>query len=587
MSKQHVKELINQAVTQLKNEEFLLIKESPDFYIEATKDKKHGDLACNVAMMLAKPAKRRPRELAELIVKKLPLSENIQKVEIAGPGFINFFLSNGALYSAVTEIINEGENYGKSDFGKGKKVLLEFVSANPNGPLHVGHGRHAAYGAVVGDLLDSQGFNVTREYYLNDAGRQMDIITTSVWLRYLELCGEEIVFPVNAYKGEYVIEIAHKLFEKNSKDFYKQAKDVFVNLPKDESDGGDKEIYIDALIARNKELLGDSDYEKIFTLVLAVIQKIIHDDLQIFGVNYESWFSEKKFVSNDVVDRLLNDLTSKGRTYTKEGALWFRSTDFGDEKDRVLVRSNGVKTYFANDLAYHINKFERGFDLVIDIFGSDHHGYVPRMQAGLEAFGIDNSKMIFLLGQFVTLYRGGEQVQMSTRSGSFVTLSELLDEVGKDAARFFYVMRKSEQHIDFDLDLAKSKSNENPVYYIQYAHARICSVLNQAKDKSLTFDQDIAFNNLHLLTEKEEFKLIGTIGRYKDLLLKAAINYEPHALTNYLRDLATDFHSYYNNQQFLVDDPALRNARLALIFAARQIIANGLKLVGVGAPEKM
>lgn len=585
MSKQHIEQLIYAALNKLHQSGQLLI-ETPVFQVDGTKDKQHGDFACNIALTLAKTAQRKPRDLAELIVRALPESKQITKVEIAGPGFINFFLSSEALFSVITNIISAGEKFGQSNRGQGKRVLVEFVSANPNGPLHVGHGRHAAYGAVVSDLLETIGYQVHREYYVNDAGRQMDIVTTSTWLRYLTLCGETLVFPANAYKGDYVIDIAHQLQEKSGNNLLVSAAKVFQGLPPDEPAGGDKEIYIDTLVHQVKELLGETQYRIVFDLVLSTIQKDIHDDLAEFGVHYQSWFSEREFVKSDAVDRNIEELTKKGVVYERDGALWFRSTDFGDEKDRVLQRSNGVRTYFANDLAYHINKFERGFDHAIDIFGADHHGYIPRMKAGLQARGIAPDNLTYLLVQFVTLYRGGQQVQMSTRSGSFVTLRELREEVGNDAARFFYVMRKCEQHVDFDLDLAKSQSNENPVYYIQYAHARICSVFRQLDEKLMRYNPEND-KQLVLLTQPHELQCLATLGRYPDIIINAAEQHEPHILTNYLRELATDFHSYYNSHQFLVEDEELRNARLTLIFATRQVLINGLKLLGVSTPENM
>lgn len=586
MAKQDLQKLILNAANALKQSGDLLT-DIPAFQVEPTKDKQHGDFACNIAMVLAKSAQRKPRELAQMIVDAIPISPKVKKIDIAGPGFINFFLSEDALTSVVIDIIAAGEKYGQSNLGQGKRVLIEFVSANPNGPLHVGHGRHAAYGAVVSDLLQTIGYDVHREYYVNDAGRQMDIVTTSTWLRYLALCNEEIIFPANAYKGDYVIEIARTLFNEKDKNYVIDANKVFENLPFDEPQGGDKDIYIDALVARAKTLLGEENYKTIFDVVLSTILKNIHDDLAEFGVHYQSWFSERDFVKSDVVDKNFAALKEKGVIYEKEGALWFRSTDFGDEKDRVLQRSNGIRTYFANDFSYHINKFERGFDHAIDIFGADHHGYIPRMRAGLQARGVPPEKLTYLLVQFVTLYRGGQQVQMSTRSGSFVTLRELREEVGNDAARFFYVMRKCEQHVDFDLDLAKSKSNENPVYYIQYAHARICSVFRQLNEKNIKYDQSHGLNQLALLVQPQEQTLLATLSRYQDVILTAATQHEPHILTNYLRDLATDFHGYYNSHQFLVDDTNLRDARLTLIIATRQLLINGLKLIGVSTPENM
>ncbi|EKD70449.1 MAG: hypothetical protein ACD_46C00533G0010 [uncultured bacterium] len=580
-----IEHLIQAALKQLQDEK-LLPNAPVVIQVEATRDKTHGDLASNIALMLAKSVQKKPREVAEMIKNALPASDYIAKVDIAGPGFLNFFLSTKGLFAVVQKILKEKENFGRSQIGREKKVLVEFVSSNPTGPLHVGHGRHAAFGAVVCNLLDAVGFKVYREYYVNDAGRQMDILTTSVWLRYLALCGEIFTFPANGYRGDYVIDIAKTLYEKHGKEFYFSAQQVFESLPPDEPQGGDKEIYIDAVINRAKTLLSG----KYFVIFDAGLQSILDDmsnDLAEFGVQFDNWFSERQFVATDIVDRVIEKLRAQDHVYEKEGALWFRATSFGDEKDRVLIRSNGQKTYFGNDAAYHINKFERGFDIAIDIFGSDHHGYVPRVKAAVHAAGIDPERLIHLLGQFVTLYRGGQQVQMSTRSGSFVTLRELRDEVGNDVARFFYVMRKYDQHIDFDLDLAKSQSNENPVYYVQYAHARICSVLRQLKEKHWEYDESNGLAHLDLLTAPQERQLLNTLSRYPDTIVNAALQYEPHLLTNYIRDLAADFHAYYNANQFLVDNKALRDARLALVKATRQVLINGFNLLGITAPETM
>ncbi len=586
MTKQHIEQLLQTTLQQL-TQAGQLPAELPRIQIDATKDKTHGDFATNVALILAKPAQRKPREIAEMIVKALPASAQVKKVEIAGPGFINFFLTADALYSVVNEIIKANAHYGCNNHGKNKRVLVEFVSSNPTGPLHVGHGRHGAYGAVLADLFAMNGYDVTREYYVNDAGRQMDILTVSVWLRYLALCGEVIPFPANGYQGDYVVDIARALYQQHNKQLSVVAAIVLRDLPLDEPQGGDKEMYIDAVIARAKELLGAERYYTVFGLTLDTILADISEDLAEFGVNFQNWFSERALAQTDAVNHTLEKLTAAGCTYERDGALWFRSTDFGDEKDRVLQRSNGMRTYFANDLAYHANKFERGFDIAINIFGSDHHGYVPRVRAGLKALQAPEDQWVHLLMQFVTLYRNGEQAQMSTRSGSFVTLRELRNDVGNDAARFFYVMRKHEQHIDFDLDLAKAQSTENPVYYIQYAHARICSVFRQLAEKKNPYLQAEGLQNLTLLTAEHELQLLSTLSRYSDVIASAAQQYEPYIVTNYLRDLATDFHSYYNSQQFLVEDSALRNARLTLILAARQVIANGLKLLGVSTPENM
>jgi arginyl-tRNA synthetase len=583
--KQHIEQLIQAALEQLRSDGKLAAA-TPVIQIDATKDKQHGDFASNIALLLAKPMQSKPRDVAAMIMAALPASANVSKVEIAGPGFINFFLTESAFHTIVPDILAAGEKFGLVNIGKGKKVLVEFVSSNPTGPLHVGHGRHAAYGSIVADLLSAVGYDVYREYYVNDAGRQMDILATSVWLRYLDALGETIPFPTNGYKGSYVNDIAAEIKAQHGKDFAAPAAKVLAELPLD-APAGDKELYIDAVIARAHEILGEKNYEIIFNAALNGILADIRNDLEEFGVHYENWFSERELVKSDVVDRMFERLKSQDLAYVREGALWFRSTNFNDEKDRVLERANGQRTYFANDLAYHINKFERGFDTAIDIFGSDHHGYIPRMKAGLTGFGIAEDKLTYLLVQFVTLYRGGEQAQMSTRSGSFVTLRELRDEVGNDAARFFYVMRRSEQHVDFDLDLAKSASNENPVYYIQYAHARICSVHRQLADKNMMFDQAEGLANLSLLTAPQELQLLAKLARYPAIVTSAATQHEPHLLTNYLRDLATGFHTYYNSHQFLVDDAQCRNARLTLIGAVRQILANGLGLLKVSTPEAM
>ena len=458
--KNQVVKLVSQALEQLAADAVIPRADLPVPLIERTRDTRHGDFACNIAMVLAKIARVRPRELAEKLVAALPRNQLVEKVEIAGPGFINFHLTADAYHRLVPQAIEQGYGFGRSDIGQGRRIQVEFVSANPTGPLHVGHGRGAAYGAVVADLLEAVGFSVHREYYVNDAGRQMDILATSVWLRYLELCDQQIVFPSNAYRGDYIWDIAATLHREHGEAYLHPAVELFQDIPADEPAGGDKELHIDALIARSKQLLGDNRYRFVFELALNVILDDIRDDLALFGVNYEEWYSERTLTESGAVNRAVEKLRSLGQVYQKSGALWFRSTAFGDEKDRVVVRENGQHTYFAADIAYHMDKLERGFERVIDVWGADHHGYVPRVKAALQAMGDDPSRLDVLLVQFANLYRGGEKVQMSTRSGSFVTLRELRKEVGRDAARFFYVMRKCEQHLDFDLDLAKSNSSE-------------------------------------------------------------------------------------------------------------------------------
>ena len=555
--------------------------------IERTRDPAHGDFATNAALVNAKAAGMAPRALAERILAALGEDPLVAKVEIAGPGFINFHLAPEAWRQVVPQILQGGAAYGRSDIGGGKRVQVEFVSANPTGPLHVGHGRGAAYGAVVADLLEAVGFDVHREYYVNDAGRQMDILATSVWLRYLELAGETLDFPSNAYQGDYVWDIAATLHREHGDAYRHPAAEVFEGVPPDEPAGGDKEAHIDALIARAKALLGDNRYRYVFELALNTILDDIRDDLEKFGVVYDQWFSERTLVESGAVNRAIERLRKGGWLYEKDGALWFRSSAFGDEKDRVVERENGQTTYFASDIAYHMDKLERGFERVIDVWGADHHGYVPRVKAALEALGDDPDKLDVLLVQFAILWRGGEKVPMSTRSGEFVTLRQLRKEVGRDAARFFYVMRKCEQHLDFDLDLAKSQSNDNPVYYIQYAHARVCSVLRQAQEKGIAVEPSPGATHLERLTEDHEQALLKTLARYPEVVEAAALNEEPHQLTHYLRELAHEFHTYYNAHPFLVDDAALRDARIKLILATRQVIANGLGLLGVSVPESM
>jgi arginyl-tRNA synthetase len=588
--KQQIQQLLGTALDRLAAAGTLGDGEVPVPQVERARDPAHGDFASNVAMVLAKLARSKPRELAEQIKAELPESPLVAEVVIAGPGFINFRLAPDAYQALVPEVLAKGPDYGRSRLGAGKRVQVEFVSANPTGPLHVGHGRGAAYGAVVADLLAAVGFEVEREYYVNDAGRQMDILGASVWLRYLELCGEELRFPTNGYRGDYVWDIAANLHREHGDAYRVAAEAVTAGLPPDEIEGepdGDKEAHIDAVIARAKSLLGDNRWRYCFELGLNTILDDIRDDLAELGVVYQHWFSERSLAESGAVNRAIERLRAAGHVYEERGALWFRSSAFGDEKDRVLVRENGQGTYFASDIAYHMDKLERGYDRVIDIWGADHHGYVPRVKGALRALGDDTDRLDVLLVQFAVLYRGGEKVQMSTRSGEFVTLRELRREVGRDAARFFYVMRRCEQHMDFDLDLAKSQSNDNPVYYVQYAHARIESVLRQAAEKGMAIDPTPDTTNLERLAEHHEQALLRTLSRWPEVVELAALNEEPHQVTNYLRELATELHAYYNAHQFLVDDATLRDARIKLILAVRVVLRNGLGLIGVSAPERM
>ena len=457
------------------------------------------------------------------------------------------------------------------------------MSANPTGPLHVGHGRGASYGATVGNLLEAAGYEVHREYYVNDAGRQMDILGASVWLRWLEANGVDVAFPLGGYRGEYIREIAGEI-DTSGLDI-PDAEAVASGLPDDSDD--DRDSYVDALVARAKALHGEDGFDQIRQQALESIRDEIREDLEEFGVHFDEWFSEQSLTKSNRVDDALAVLEERGMLYEKDGATWFPSTQFGDEKDRVVVRENGVKTYFASDIAYHFDKRERGYDHLIDILGADHHGYVTRVRAGLAAMGYEADDLEVKLVQFVTLYRGGERVQMSTRSGQFDTLRQLRAEVGNDAARFYYVSRSNDQHLDFDLDVAKSQSSDNPVYYIQYAHARVASVFRQLGEKSLTWDEANGRAHLGLLVEPQEKALMTSMSRYPEILELAANNRAPQHVVHYLRDLANDFHTYYNAHAFIVDDADLRDARLYLVTAARVVIANGLGILGVSAPEKM
>ena len=585
--KDQLKKLIQQSLVDLIANGSLPEIDLPEIQIDRTKDKAHGDFACNVAMMLARSAKMNPRQIASFIVDALSDVDFITKVEIAGPGFINFTLSAGSSRQIIKDILAAGSQFGRSQVGAGKRVQVEFVSANPTGPLHVGHGRGATYGSVVSSLLIAAGFDVHREYYVNDAGRQMDILATSVWLRYLEACGEHFTFPSNGYRGDYVQQIAQTLKDEHGDQFLHSVSEIYQFIPEDEPEGGDKEAHIDALIAKAKILLSEQQYRQVFDLGVNTILADIREDLAGFGTDYDEWFSERSLMESGAVDQAIEQLKAANVLYEQGGAWWFKSTDFGDEKDRVVVRDNGQTTYFASDIAYHLNKFQRGFDTVIDIWGADHHGYIPRVKASLTAMNQDEDKLKVLLVQFAVLYRGDEKVAMSTRSGQFVTLRELREEVGKDAARFFYVMRGADQHMDFDLELAKSQSNDNPVYYVQYAYARVCSVFGQLTERGLSWEQAQGEQHLNRLIEDHEQALMSMLARYPEILESAALNHTPHILAHYLTDLARDFHTYYNAHHFIVDDIELSQARLTLISAVKQVIENGLSIMGVSAPEKM
>ena len=548
-------------------------------HIERTRQKSHGDFASNIAMVLAKQARCNPRELAETIIGRLPESQLIERAEVAGPGFINFFLGRESAYQLVRQIRHQKQAYGSLSASGLPRIMVEFVSANPTGPLHVGHGRGAAYGDALVRVLRKAGYDAASEYYVNDAGRQMDILALSVWLRYLDLCGIEVAFPANAYQGDYIWDIAATCHREHGEAFRADAEALSGDLP------DDAEEHIDELICRAKTLLGNESYAIVFEITRETLVEEIRGDLSQFRVDFDCWFSERSLMTSGAIDRAVGQLEAKGYLFEKEGALWFRSTDFGDEKDRVVRRANGNYTYFASDIAYCLNKKERNFDQLIYIWGADHHGYITRTRAAFEALGNDPDEFTVLLVQFAVLYRGGEKASMSTRSGEFVTLRELRQEVGNDAARFFYALRKPEQHMDFDLDLAKSKSNENPVYYVQYAHARVCSVFRQIEEKAISCNPDAA--DLSLLVEEREIDLIADLSKFPEVIEAAARGFEPHQVAYYLRDLANAFHTYYNAHPFLAAEAELRDARLALIDATRQVIRNGLELLGVSAPESM
>ena len=583
----HLQELLEKAVDDLQRKGIFPKDLEPQIFFERTRNKDHGDFATNMALTLAKPLAKNPREIAQLIVDELIESLHVAKVEIAGPGFLNFFLTENCRRQIIKQVIKLGDAYGDNDFGKDKKITVEYVSANPTGPLHVGHGRGAAYGASLANILEKSGYQVQREYYVNDNGRQMDILATSVWLRYIELCGEPVDFPDNGYQGNYIVDISRIVRKKYGDKFLFKSREVYEAVPADEKDGGDKESHIDGLVINAKQLLGKDSYEKVFQIALKNILSGIKKDLEKFNVTYDSWFSEKQLHDGDTIDRALGILKDKGYLYEKDGALWFMASHFGDEKDRVVRRENGQKTYFASDIAYLLNKFEREFEGALYIFGADHHGYIARLKAAAKGMGINPDNIEIVLTQFANLVRGGQKMQMGTRSGQFVTLSQLVDDVGVDAARFFYVMRSHDQHLDFDLDLAKSQSNDNPVFYIQYAHARICSIFEKLEQQAMQHNKEIGNASLHLLDTDQEHDLLRSIASYPEILVAAARTRSPHLVANFLRELAQNYHSYYNAHHVGVDDENLRNARLNLSQATKIILANGLSLLGASAPESM
>jgi arginyl-tRNA synthetase len=571
--KLHFTQLLRQTLSEMIPAEL-----EPVIEFARPKQASHGDYSCNIAMQLAKPLRQSPRDIANRLAEGLSASPYLEKVEIAGGGFINLFLRLSAKHHIPHHVLLYGERYGRSNVGASQKIQVEFVSANPTGPLHVGHGRGAAFGASLANVLEAADYSVTREYYVNDAGRQMDILALSTWLRYLELNGIATPFPGNAYQGEYVRDMARLIHQAHAERYVHRPELVFEGLAPEE----DSEARLDALIANAKKLLGQ-DYAYIHNFVLSEQLGDCRNDLMEFGAVFDVWYSEQSLFDSGSVARAVELLEHRGCVYQQDGAKWFKSTDFGDEKDRVIQRENGQFTYFASDIAYHLNKFERGFERVIDVWGADHHGYIPRVKGAMRALSLDPEKLEIALVQFAVLYRNGKKASMSTRSGEFVTLRALRQEVGNDAARFFYVLRKSDQHLDFDLDLAKSQSTENPVYYVQYAHARICSVLDQwGEDPSV-----LATADMSALASAAELSLLQKLIDYPELVESAARELSPHLIAFYLRELASEFHSYYNSIRFLVPEVPVRLARLGLVAAVRQVLSNGLRLLGVSAPDKM
>ena len=576
--KSHFEELLRYALSTLSAKDL-------DINIEFARPKQvnHGDYSCNLAMQLAKPLRKNPRDIALQLINAMPVSPHLEKTEVAGAGFINLFLKASSKQQFPRIVLKSGNEFGYGNFGAGAKIQVEFVSANPTGPLHVGHGRGAAFGASLANVLAAAGFSVSREYYVNDAGRQMDILAVSAWLRYLELNGKNVLFPSNAYQGEYVRDMAELIYKAHGNHYVRQHEMLTSDVASERIKGeDDSEILLDQLISETKNILGQ-DYTYIHNFVLTEQLGDCRNDLMEFGVVFDTWFSEQSLFENGTVAQTIDLLKQKDYLYQQDGAIWFRSSDFGDEKDRVVQRDNGQFTYFASDIAYHLNKFQRGFERIINVWGADHHGYIPRVKGAMEALALDSSKLEIALFQFAVLYRDGVKVPMSTRSGEFVTLRELRKEVGNDAARFFYLLRKSDQHLDFDLDLAKSQHNDNPVYYVQYAHARVCSVMEQwGEDPLLLTTADTT-----QLSSIVELSLLQKLIDYPEIVEVAARDLSPHLVAFYLRELAAEFHSYYNSSRILVPEIPIRLARLALIASIRQVLVNGLTLLGVSAPDKM
>jgi len=542
--------------------------------VNICKDKKFGDLSSNISMKFSHLYNLKPKDLAKKIIEEIEEDENILKIEIAGPGFINFFISKHTQFEVIDKILKDKADFGKNNSGIGQKILIEFVSANPTGPLHVGHGRGAAFGDCLSNLLRENSYEIFKEYYVNDAGKQIDILTLSVLQRYHELIDNNYKFNYeDLYKGEYIWDIAAEIHREYQEDFL--INDIHLK----------KFDVIDDYIVDIKNELSNKSFDKIKKISVSYIQDNIKKTLKLSGINFDSWFLESSLLENNNLNEVIKFLSDNNHTYEKDKALWFKSKVLGDEKDRVLIKENKDHTYLSTDIAYHKNKVERNFNKVINIWGADHHGYVPRIKGAFNIFSQQRSNLVILLVQFANLFRGKEKVSMSTRSGEFITLEQLVREVGKDATRFFYIARKCDQHMDFDIELAKSNDSNNPVYYIQYAHARICSIFRQSEDKNMSYNYNK--DNLKLLSEEEELQIVKKLSAYPDIIKKSAERYEPHLLANYMRELAQEIHSYYNKFQILVEDNNLRNARLALVKASRHVLKNSGNIIGINMPNKM
>ncbi|MFZ5843180.1 MAG: arginine--tRNA ligase [Pseudomonadota bacterium] len=585
--KEIVESLVAQGLQALAAQGVLTLPDSVRYTVERTRDPSHGDFASNVAMVLGKGAGMAPRAFAEKLIAALPPSAQLAKVDIAGPGFINFTLVAGHQFAIVKTIHEKKAAFARPNIGNGAKVLIEFVSANPTGPMHVGHGRGAAYGSALANVMAATGYQVEREYYINDAGRQADVLAVSLWLRYLELLGEKVAIPSRAYPSNYVIDNARLLLDKYGDKFKRPYADVIRDIPADSNEDGDaakivKEKHLDALIERTKQLLG-ADYRLVQDCGLNEQLGAIKATLEKLNVKFDRWYSERTLVDTGAVESTLKRLREKDAVYEKDGAIWLKTEAYGDEKDRVLIKKDGALTYFTPDIAYHLDKLDRGYDLLIDVWGADHHGYIARMRAAIEQLSGKGKQFHVALIQFVTLSSG----RMGKRSGNFVTLNDLIDEAGADATRFFYLTRSPEQHLEFDIELARSQSKDNPVYYIQYAHARICSVFRNAVEKGLSYDAALGLNEIGKLDHPKAGDVAVRLSQYPEMLAAAARNEAPHMLTHYLNDLATDFHSWYNDDKVLVDDAVARNTRMVLCEATRIVLADGLAMLGVSAPEQM